>query len=81
LGKGHYMVPHEHFLHTHLNKVSVPIKFMKDGLIITRNWRGTKDEKYCDDIDTNHIISSDFMELIPNKDVRWIRDVKNSFII
>lgn len=79
LSRGHYMVPHEHFLHTHMNKVSVPIKFMKDGLIITRNWRGTPDETYCDTIDTNHIISSDFMELVPNADVRWTKDIKKYF--
>ena len=36
INNGHYMVPHEHFLHTHLNKVSIPVRFMDTNLRITR---------------------------------------------
>lgn len=81
LGKGHYMVPHEHFLHTHMNKISVPIKFMKEGLNITRTSKGTADERYCDTLDKDHIVLSDFMELIPNKDVVWVNDIKKTFTV
>lgn len=79
LNKGHYMVPHEHFLHTHMNKVQVSIKFMKEGFMISRNWKGIPNEVYCEDIDTNQIILSDFMDLIPNKNIIWTKDIKESF--
>ena len=77
LNKGHYMVPHEFFLHTHLNKVSVPIRFLGTNLTITRTSKGTPDELYCKGVDVKEeILQSDFMELTPNSDLRWKVDIK-----
>ena len=78
LNKGHYMVPHEFFLHTHLNKVSVPIRFLGTNLIITRTSKGTADELYCKGVEVREeILQSDFMELTPNSELRWRDDIKN----
>lgn len=80
LSKGHYMVPHEHFLHTHLNKISIPIRFMGSNIIITRTSKGTDDEVYCKgDNVYEHILKSDFMELKPNTEVIWRTPFKNNF--
>ena len=78
VNKGHYMVPHEHFLHTHLNKVSIPIRFIGTNLTITRTSKGEDDEQYCRDMDPNgEILQSDFMELIPNSELHWKGDIKS----
>ena len=78
VNKGHYMVPHEHFLHTHLNKVSIPIRFLGTNLTITRTSKGGDDEQYCRDMDPNgEILQSDFMELIPNSELHWKGDIKS----
>lgn len=79
LNKGHYMVPHEFFLHTHLNKVSVPIRFLGTNLTITRTSKGTPDELYCKGVDVKEeILQSDFMKLEPNKELNWRDDIKNT---
>ena len=78
INNGHYMIPQEHFLHTHLNKINISLKFMKEGMFITKNWEGGVDSKYCDDMDIDNFINSDFMDINPNKEVKWISDIKNS---
>ena len=78
LNKDYYMVPHEYFLHTHLNKVSVPIRFLGTNLTITRTSKGTPDELYCKGVDVKEeILQSDFMKLEPNKELRWRGDIKD----
>ena len=78
LNKDYYMVPHEYFLHTHLNKVSVPIRFLGTNLTITRTSKGSDDELYCKGVDVKaEILQSDFMELTPNSELRWRGDIKN----
>ena len=78
LNKDYYMVPHEFFLHTHLNKVSVPIRFLGTNLTITRTSKGSDDELYCKGVDVKEeILQSDFMELTPNPELRWRRDIKS----
>ena len=78
LNKDYYMVPHEYFLHTHLNKVSIPIRFMGTNLTITRTSKGSDDELYCKGVDVKaEILQSDFMELTPNSELRWRGDIKN----
>jgi len=78
LNKDYYMVPHEFFLHTHINKVSVPIRFLGTNLTITRTSKGSDDELYCKGVDVNEeILQSDFMELTPNSELRWRGDIKN----
>ena len=77
LNKGYYMVPHEFFLHTHLNKVSVPIRFLGTNLTITRTSKGTPDELYCKGVDVKEeILQSDFMKLEPNEELNWRDDIK-----
>ena len=79
LNKDYYMVPHEFFLHTHLNKVSVPIRFLGTNLTITRTSKGSDDELYCKGVDVKEeILQSDFMELTPNSELRWRDDIKNN---
>ena len=78
LNKDYYMVPHEFFLHTHINKVSVPIRFLGTNLTITRTSKGSDDELYCKGVDVKEeIVQSDFMELTPNSELRWRGDIKN----
>jgi len=78
LNKDYYMVPHEFFLHTHINKVSVPIRFLGTNLTITRTSKGSDDELYCKGVDVKEeILQSDFMELTPNSELRWRGDIKN----
>ena len=78
LNKDYYMVPHEFFLHTHINKVSVPIRFLGTNLTITRTSKGSDDELYCKGVDVKEeILQSDFMELTPNSELRWRDDIKN----
>jgi len=78
LNKDYYMVPHEYFLHTHLNKVSIPIRFLGTNLTITRTSKGTPDELYCKGIDVKEeILQSDFMKLEPNKELSWRGDIKD----
>jgi hypothetical protein len=82
MSKGHYMVPHEHFLHTHLNKISIPIRFMGSNIIITRTSKGTTDEVYCKGDNVHeHILQSDFMDLNPNTEVSWRTPLKHNFNI
>ena len=78
LNKDYYMVPHEFFLHTHITKVSVPIRFLGTNLTITRTSKGSDDELYCKGVDVKEeILQSDFMELTPNSELRWRGDIKN----
>ena len=78
LNKDYYMVPHEFFLHTHINKVSVPTRFLGTNLTITRTSKGSDDELYCKGVDVKEeIVQSDFMELTPNSELRWRGDIKN----
>ena len=78
LNKDYYMVPHEFFLHTHINKVSVPTRFLGTNLTITRTSKGSDDELYCKGVDVKEeILQSDFMELTPNSELRWRGDIKN----
>jgi hypothetical protein len=80
INNGHYMVPHEHFLHTHLNKVSIPVRFMNSQLTITRTSRGTSDEIYYKgDGMKEEILQSDFMKLNPNPALSFKKDIKSSF--
>ena len=82
INNGHYMVPHEHFLHTHLNKVSIPIRFMDSQLTITRTSKGTSDEIYYKGgIPKEEILQSDFMQLNPNPQLSFKRNIKESFKI
>ena len=80
LTQGHYMVPHEHLLHTHMNKISVPIRFMGNNIIITRTSKETADEVYCNGADVfEEILQSDFMQLITEKDLFYKADIKKKF--
>ena len=80
LEQGFNLVPHEHLLHAHLNKISVPIRFMGSNIIITRTSKGTADEVYCKGIDiTEEILKSDFMELEPQKDLFYKANIKEKF--
>ena len=80
LTQGFNLVPHEHLLHTHMNKISVPIRFMGNNIIITRTSKGTADEVYCKGVDINEeILKSDFMELEPQKDLFYKADIKGKF--
>ena len=78
INKGHYMIPQEHFLHTHMNKVRVPIKFMKEGMVVTKKWENGVDTNYCDSIEYDNTTYSDFMELAPNSDINWFVDIKKN---
>lgn len=80
LEQGFNLVPHEHLLHAHMNKISVPIRFMGNNIIITRTSKGTADEVYCKGIDINEeILLSDFMKLEPQKDLFYKADIKGKF--
>jgi len=80
LTKGYNMVPHEHLLHAHLNKISVPIRFMGTNIIITRESKGTDDEVYCrQDVLTDEILQSDYMDLEPQKDIFYKENIKEAF--
>jgi hypothetical protein len=82
LEQGFNLVPHEHLLHTHMNKISVPIRFMGNNIIITRTSKGTDDEVYCKNVDiTDEILQSDFMELEPHKDIFYKANIKEKFKI
>lgn len=80
IGKGYYMVPPEYFLHTHMNKVSVDVRLIPNHIVITRTSKGKKDEVYngwVSDLKEN-IIKSDFMDIVPNKNVKWSIPFKDS---
>tara|TARA_R110000782_G_scaffold107659_2_gene196063 strand:- start:728 stop:925 length:198 start_codon:yes stop_codon:yes gene_type:complete len=63
-----------------MNKISVPIRFMGNNIIITRTSKGTADEVYCKGVDINEeILKSDFMELEPQKDLFYKADIKGKF--
>ena len=80
LEQGFNLVPHEHLLHAHMNKISVPIRFMGNNIIITRTSKGTADEVYCKGVDViEEILQSDFMELEPQKDLFYKADIKGKF--
>ena len=80
INNGHYMVPHEHFLHTHLNKVSIPVRFMDTNLRITRTSKGTPDEIYHKgDGMKEEILQSDFMKLNPSNELSFKDDIKKNF--
>lgn len=80
LNKEQYMIPAEHFLHVHMNKVSVPIKFIPEYITITRTAKGGNDEVYNQSFQkSDEIIKSDFMQLSPNPNVKWITPIKNLF--
>jgi hypothetical protein len=82
LTEGYYLVPHEHMLHIHMNKINVPIRFMVNNITITRTSRGTEDEVYCNGVDINEeILQSDFMELEPQKDLFYKANIKEKFKI
>jgi hypothetical protein len=82
LTQGYNLIPHEHLLHTHLNKISVPIRFMGTNIIITRTSKGTADEVYCKDVDVcEEILQSDFMELEPQPDLFYKSNIKIQFKI
>ena len=80
INNGHYMVPHEHFLHTHLNKVSIPVRFIGSDLTITRTSKGTPDEIYNKVQNANdEVLQSDFMELNPSPELSFKDDIKKNF--
>jgi hypothetical protein len=82
LTQGYNMVPHEHLLHAHLNKISVPIRFMGTNIIITRTSKGTADEVYCKGTTVyEEILQSDFMELEPQPNLFYKSDIKAQFKI
>lgn len=82
IGKNHYMVPPEHFLHTHMNKVSIPVRFIPNHIVITRKSKGKEDEVYNgwvgDDLE-ELIVKSDFMELNPNNKFIWAKPISHIF--
>lgn len=82
IGKNHYMVPPEHFLHTHMNKVSVPIRFIPNHIVISRKSKGREDEIYNGWVGADlkeQIIESDFMKLTPNNKFIWSKPISNIF--
>ena len=82
LTQGYNMVPHEHLLHAHLNKISVPIRFMGTNIIITRTSKGTADEVYCKGTTVyEEILQSDFMQLEPQPNLFYKSDIKSQFKI
>ena len=80
INNGNYMVPHEHFLTTHMNKVSVPIRFMDSILTITRTSRNTKDDIYYSSKDMKEeIIQSDaIVKINPTKELSFKGDIKKN---
>jgi len=73
IDKGYYMVPPEYFLHAHMNKVSVDVRLIPNHIVITRKSKGKNDEVYNEwvsDLKEN-IVKSDFMDIVPNKNIKW----------
>jgi len=83
VNKGFYLVPHEYFLRTHLEKTEMNIRFMAINTTITRKSKGTKDELFCNGKEMGEdIFPSDFFlnkQLEPNKDIIWKIDDKLKF--
>ena len=78
LNKGYYMVPHEYFLHTHLNKTKIPIRFMGTNLTITRTSKNSPDEIYCKGTEVvEEVLPANFMELQPNPNLQWKDKITN----
>ena len=83
INKGHYMVPPEHFLHVHMNRISVDVRFIPNHITITRTSKGKGDEVYNHFVrePKEEILKSDFMKLIPNKNIKWSSSLKGRFKI
>ena len=62
-----------------MNKVSVDVRFIPNHIVITRTSKGKEDEIYNGWVTEleEKIIKSDFMELIPNKSIKWSVPFKN----
>jgi len=80
INDGNYMVPHEHFLTTHMNRVSVPVRFMDSKLTITRTSRNGEDEVYYKSNDMyEEILKSDsIIKINPNPDLSFKDDIKKN---
>lgn len=83
VNKGFYMVPHEYFLRTHLDKVNMNIRFMGVNTTITRTSKGAQDELFCNGVEMGEeIFPSNFFSsqpLSPNNEVKWKSDQKLKF--
>jgi hypothetical protein len=80
LNEGYYMIPPEHFLHAHLNRANLKIRFFPSELFITRTSKGISDEVYNRGVDMiEEILPSDFMDITPNKDITWTNSIKETF--
>ena len=83
VNKGFYMVPHEYFLRTHLDKVDMNIRFMDVNTTITRTSKGANDELFCNGVDMGEeIFPSNFFStesLSPNSEVKWKSNKKLKF--
>ena len=83
VNKGFYIVPHEYFLRTHLDKVDMNIRFMDINTTITRTSKGANDELFCNGIQKGQdIFPSNFFSndpISPNKNVIWKSDKKLKF--
>lgn len=83
VNKGFYMVPHEYFLRTHLEKVDMNIRFMDVNTTITRTSKGGQDELFCNGVEMGEeIFPSNFFSnepLTPNTEVTWKSNRKLKF--
>ena len=79
ISNGHYMVPPEYFLHVHMNKVCVDVRFIPNHIVITRTSKDKDDEIYNGWVTElkEQIVKSDFMDLVPNKSIKWSVPFKN----
>ena len=79
LNEGHYMIPPEHFLHVHLSRVDLNIRFFANQLIITRKSKGREDELYNRNTEiVEKIEPSTFINPTPNKDIEWTIPLRDS---
>lgn len=79
LNEGHYMIPPEHFLHVHLSKVDLNIRFFANELVITRKSKGRDDELYNRNTEiVEKIEPSTFINPTPNKNIQWTIPLRDS---
>lgn len=75
----HYMIPPEHLLRVHMHQANLSLRFFPIKLIVTRKSKNRNDEFYNKNaVMKEQIVSSDFIDITPNKDITWTKPIKDS---
>lgn len=83
LKSGHYAFPPEHFLGVHFSKIKIGIRYFPNYMIITRNWKGGPHDHYNSFMSTpmESVAESDAIELNPDPDYNFKKEIKDDFFV